>query len=174
MRDGVMSYLYLTRVFFSSLESGAQREKKVSEREQGRGRASRRGKVWSKRFERETVRRDAESRGRLEEEKLTELCQTDRRSTRKTAYQRPAKRPFNAGGLCFVRAIQGEYVFCLMCRKLNSSPEQLSNTYRSVKPYNFWHYTFFLWLNSKCSLYLLNRGASARVHQHCFYTFCTI
>lgn len=37
MRVDAMTYPYLTSVFFTSLERGAQREKKSEESEQGRG-----------------------------------------------------------------------------------------------------------------------------------------
>lgn len=79
MRVNAMTYPYLTSVFFTSLERGAQREKKSEESEQGRGGESER-KVWScvsetKQHRRRTKKkkeREKDDNNKEEEEKDTD------------------------------------------------------------------------------------------------------
>lgn len=131
MRDGVMTYLYLTSVFFTSLERGAQR-KKVSEREQGRGRESQRGKVWSKK-----AVRGKQSYSNWKGIKSCEKIQgtppdwrSKRKRKKKQCIKELAECPFNAEDRVLLKEPRGVSMYSVWSgyygRKLNSSQEQLS------------------------------------------------
>lgn len=86
MRDGVMSYLYLTSVFFSSLERGAQREQ--SQHEEAREGKSEPGREGVKQTLWEG---EGEESWESQKEGETERTLPDRRRSKgKLAYQRRA------------------------------------------------------------------------------------
>lgn len=105
-------------------------------REEHRGKKSTRE---NRRGEEKANKRKCEANSQREDLQ-SQLCQTEDEVKEKQPIKHLATCPFNAGALCSLGAIQGEYVFCLkwlLGRKLKSSEEQLSTdpTYCLLKMY---------------------------------------
>lgn len=166
MRDGVMTYLYLTSVFFTSLErSTEEKSQREGAGEEKRDPARGGMKLW----EGTRASKDAQGWVRRREAKLSKLCHTEG-VKRNPKIKNLAKCLFNAGGLSEPFRVSANSVWCGYCdRKLNSSKEQLSTdpTYYSVKSnYKYLYYNiFYSTVNAAYATTLMNHGTSTGLHQ---------